>query len=248
MIRIPQYLIGCLACFLLSSPHGFSSEKPWVLFQAGNAAYQAGDFAGAREHYDAALAQTQSAPLYFNLGNTAQRLGDYGLAIYAYEKALRLAPGNPDVKANLALARRAADVAAPPASLFSHLAHFTTVNRWTMITVIFAWAGLIFLLLPRLGARRSGWTVTLGILCWLVALVGSVALWGYHQERDRAFVVSPEAIVRTSPAGESDVIVKPAAGTAVELGRIHGDHVRVKLRDGRSGWIALQDVAPLWPY
>jgi hypothetical protein len=248
MIRITKYLIGCLAYLLICSLHGFSSDKPLELFQAGNAAYQAGDFARAREHYDAALAQTQSAPLYFNLGNAAQRLGDYGLAIYAYEKALRLAPGNPDIKANLALARRAADVAAPPASLLSHLAHFTTVNRWTLITVIFAWAGLIFLLLPRLGARRSGWTVTVGLLCWLVTLVGCMALWGYHQERDRGFIVSSDAIVRTSPAVESDVIVKPAAGTAVTLGRVHGGHVRVALRDGRNGWIALQDVAPLWPH
>lgn len=62
----------------------------------GAAAYRAGDYAAATQ----ALQQAPGTDAAYNLGNALARQGKYQQAIKAYDRALKLAPGNADAQAN----------------------------------------------------------------------------------------------------------------------------------------------------
>src|SRR5262249_60282743 len=61
--------------------------------------------APAAEHERLLASGVASANPYFNLGNAYLKAGQTGRAILAYERARRLAPGDPDLRANLTFAR-----------------------------------------------------------------------------------------------------------------------------------------------
>ena len=74
-----------------------------------NQQFKSGDFAGAAAAYEKIIAaEGPRASVYYNLGNSYQQLKQYGPAILAYERARLLTPRDPDLLANLALARKAA--------------------------------------------------------------------------------------------------------------------------------------------
>ena len=80
-------------------------------FDQANQHFQAGNFAGAAEAYQAEInSGGASAALLYNLGNSQYRMGEFGRAILSYERARLLTPRDPDLLANLSLARKAATV------------------------------------------------------------------------------------------------------------------------------------------
>lgn len=86
-------------------------------FERANQRFDHGDFAGAAAAYQQLLTEYgPRAAVFYNLGNCYQRLGQYGPAILAYERARLLTPRDPDLLANLALARKAATAFEEPGS------------------------------------------------------------------------------------------------------------------------------------
>jgi Ca-activated chloride channel family protein len=79
------------------------AERAAALFEdpawAGTAAYRAGDYAAAADHFQGA----DSADSWYNRGNALARAGDLEGAIEAYRRSLELAPGREDAADNLAL-------------------------------------------------------------------------------------------------------------------------------------------------
>ncbi|MFU8764008.1 MAG: VWA domain-containing protein [Haliea sp.] len=79
------------------------AERAAALFEnsawAGAAAYSAGDYAAAAEHFQRA----DSADGWYNRGNALARAGDLDGAIDAYQRSLALEPGREDAADNLAL-------------------------------------------------------------------------------------------------------------------------------------------------
>jgi tetratricopeptide (TPR) repeat protein len=73
--------------FVYSSPALSHSEAAIKQFQAGNSAFQAGDYRNALTAFESALAQGMSTPaLHFNIGVAAYRLGDYSRAETAFKE------------------------------------------------------------------------------------------------------------------------------------------------------------------
>jgi Ca-activated chloride channel family protein len=64
----------------------------------GSASFRAGDYAAAADDY----AKVQSADGAYNEGNALAKLGKYEDALASYDRALKLAPGMEDAKANKA--------------------------------------------------------------------------------------------------------------------------------------------------
>src|SRR5687767_8758548 len=82
------------------------AQSPGALFEAGNRAYETGDFAAALALYEQLLAQgLGSAELFYNLANTHYKLGTLGQARLWYERSLLTKPGDDDARHNVNLIR-----------------------------------------------------------------------------------------------------------------------------------------------
>ncbi len=97
-------LCNKLLLFLLFVP-AILSAQPQTFMERGNDYYQKQQYDKAVQAYNKVLNEGyESAELYYNLGNAYYRKGNLGYAILNYERALKLSPGDDDIRHNLALA------------------------------------------------------------------------------------------------------------------------------------------------
>ena len=109
-------LLGWLASYAqepadsLAQPAAEQSEsapRPTTdeLWDMANTAYINGNFHSAAEVYEEILSRgVSSVKLYYNLANAYFKEDRIGKAILYYKRALRLAPGNDDIRHNLSVA------------------------------------------------------------------------------------------------------------------------------------------------
>jgi len=220
-------------------------------FAAANEAYTQGRYEQAVEGYQAVLdAGSASGALYHNLGNAYARLDRVGPAVWAYERARRLRPGDPRLRHNLEYVRRRAGL--PPRGLPARgLA--ALVAGWSPL-LLFG-VGVLALGAGLLGAvfrggpdqylawrMPSAWgLVAAGLLLVAVALGTS-----YVQAHERrAVVINETALLRTAPNETTAPDSTLREGTMVEVQAPQGPWRCVRLGDGTIGWLpadALNEV------
>ena len=224
-------------------------------FAQANRQFSAGDFAGAAASYEQILAaEGPRAAVFYNLGNSYQRLGKYGYAILAYERARLLTPRDPDLVANLALARKAAaafEESAPNPRLDAAL-HYLSRNEWSWLVA----GGALFLGglavvcgvmgLPRRGLRQAA--LTAASLAVLAILAGAAALDQRRDEASQGIVLTEKAGVRLSPFEKAEVLGTPGLGRTVLLRGHNGgfDYIEVP-GTNLHGWLPATDVAAITP-
>lgn len=235
-----------LTLFFLGFGSQFSSAGQ---FADANAAFKSGDFVKAAEGYEKNLkADGPSAAGYYNLGNAYQRQGQYGSAILAYERAKLITPRDPDLRANLELARKAVSAfdesdGNPNAEAF--LEYFSR-NEWSWIVVgaAFLGAGIVFAAGCVRIKKRWLKTSAMAGICAAVVVIGiaGTALVKRGGESERAVVVSKEGAVRLSPFASAEVVGTPGPGRIVTLGKREGEFCYVTVSgQGLSGWMAKGD-------
>ena len=224
-------------------------------FGAANRQYQAGDYAGAAASYEQILAADgPRAAVLYDLGNSYQRLGKYGPAILAYERARLLTPRDPDLSANLALARKAATAFEEPGRnprLEAALTYLSR-NEWSWLVAGSALVlGSLALLagvlrLPRRGLRQAAATVA--GLATLALIAGSAALYLRRAEAQRGIVLTAAAAVRLSPFEQAEALGTPGPGRIVQFSGKTGDFYYIEVPGvNLHGWMASRDVAAITP-
>ncbi|QXD14535.1 BatD family protein [Rhodocaloribacter litoris] len=216
-------------------------------FDAGNRLYAEGDYRGALEAYERALATGfASGALYLNLGNAYYRLDELGQAIRYYEKARRLLPESREVSHNLRITRSRA------------------VDQFSQVPVPF-WRGWWQKAVAALGARGfflvglSGYLTALGLaglriwrarphawhrrmltLAALVGGVGLVAAFGASVAEEggrRAVVVVEQVELRTRPGETGEAALTVHEGLVVDVTGEDGGWIAVRLPNGVTGWL-----------
>jgi tetratricopeptide (TPR) repeat protein len=157
LLFISLLLLACLAttAWWITPRPGADTE----VLTVAQSLYLAGHYAEAAQIYEQLAAQgVQDSGLFYNLGNAYYQLGDLAQAIVSYERAAQLAPRDPDVRTNLALARSQvastppAGADGPLASLANLTAGWLTLNE-TALLALGAWFLLALLLLVGRMAR-----------------------------------------------------------------------------------------------
>ncbi len=227
-----------------------------ALFEQGNRLYQAEDYAGAAQAYEAILDLGAVAPeVYFNLGNAALRRDDVGRAVWAYAKAEQLDPWDADIRANLEFARGLTADAAPEregsrmlGAVVSAVSILPEPAVWTLALGAY-WAlgiaAVVALLLPGWRRGRGALFWTLGVAC--VVLVGSL---GLRRAIDAgggpsAVVLVPELDVTNEPGDDSRTVFTLHAGTEVRVARELGRWREIALGSDLKGWVPADAVAEL---
>lgn len=216
----------------------------------GNQAYQDGDYATAIEAYEAVQAAGfESAGLEYNLGNAYFKSGDLGRSILHWERALALSPGDPDVQANLELARSLTVDAVEPLPTFWLV---SAVSWWLqafrrgvlILSVAMGWialsGGIILRVLARSEAphRLGRWAAIAGASVVLILgsnlLARELGVW----QPERAVILVEATPVRSAPAEEDDLtLFEIHEGTRVRIDQRAGEWAEVVLDDGKVGWV-----------
>jgi tetratricopeptide (TPR) repeat protein len=237
-----------VALAVLAAPAAVSAQGE--ILEQGNQLYQQEDFRGAIDAYETVLAAGwESATLHYNLGNAYFRIGELGRSILAWERALALAPGDPDALANLELARSLTVDAVQPLPRFWL---FEVVSWWVWLIprglllglVGAAWvaaaAGAVVRILAR-GGETSRWGSRIAVASGAVVLVLGTSLvvreLGLGQP-ERAVILADAVPVRAAPADTDDLtLFEIHEGTRVRVDQRAGEWAEIVLDDGKVGWV-----------
>ena len=229
------------------------ADTPEETFERANRAYDEGRFAEAAELYRTVLRyQVEDPRVDYNLGNAEFRLGNLGRAILHYERARRLAPSDPDVRANLAFARslRLDRVPEPERpALVAWLARILDrlgPDRLAWITLGLAWlaCGLLAwgLAAPGRWRARHGWG--LAVVVTAIAVAGGAWYGTGHTQSGNptAVVVTQLADVFAGPGANNATLATVHEGLDVEVWAEREEWLQVRLPNGVSGWVAREAV------
>lgn len=220
-----------------------------TLWERANAAYNEGKFATAAELYEAILANNQhSAKLYFNLGNAYYKQDKLGKAILNYNRALRLAPADEDVRHNLEYATAATKDNIEEIPVFFLTSWVRSVrdmmgcNGWTALSLVALCVALAstlaYLLAQRLSLRKAGFYV-MGVAA-LLFIVSTIFAMNKRDELvsgEKAIIMSSAAPIKSSPDRAATDLFVLHEGTSLTLGECIDGWVEIRIADGRKGWI-----------
>jgi tetratricopeptide (TPR) repeat protein len=216
-----------------------------TLFDEANGQFKAGNFTEAAASYEKILiSEGPRASVFYNLGNSYQAQKKYGLAILAYERARLLSPRDPDLLANLNLARKAA-------TAFEESTFFPTLEVVIQYLSRDEWSWLVAGSALMLGALAvfCGWRgthkfalISAGAASLIIA-AGTAILWARRGESERGIILSENATVRLSPFEKAESLGTPGQGKSVRLGAKSGDFQYADVPSTNlRGWLAAKDV------
>jgi tetratricopeptide (TPR) repeat protein len=234
---------------LLAAATGARADGVSETFSQANKLYEEGKYAQAAAAYDGLIQNGHISPaIYFNDGNAWLKAGHMGRAIYAYRRAEELAPRDPDIRANLEIARTQAgtSTAALPGSRWTRWAGRLTLNEWTVAAG--AAVALFFILLtvrqisPVFAKSGFGWTVFLAAASvWLLACLG-MSVNQRLLEKSSIVLVS-ESVARRGPMDESQSSFTAHDGAELMVLARDGDWLQVSDAAKHIGWLPQKDVA-----
>ena len=228
-------------------------DEAW---KRGNEAHLRGDYAAAAAAYEQLdKQQVVSADLDYNLGVTYFRQGRLGRAIWAFERALVVAPDDEDARFNLAQARKLADQRAHDKLEGSEreALWIRVVDYVSPSTVVWLFCGLYLgcfalLFVRRRMAEDSRVAVTTGaaILGMGALLAGLLVLGRMNLARIPFAVVLPDAVA-VKEGADNNFRTSFEVHGGLRVRALERDQIwlRVRLANGLEGFVRAEDVGLL---
>ena len=231
---------------------GYSQNM--TLFEQGNTLYNDGKYQEAINKYQAILeTDVHSAELYFNLGNAHYKLNNIAPSIYYYEKALQLNPNDSEIKNNLNFAKNmtldAIDVIPEVgmSKVLNNVSNALSFDLWAILAVIFV-LNFVFLFINYLLSKSSQskrMSFTFSFLCFALmsaSLIAAFHKYNLDQSDNPAIVFAQETKVKSEPNLRSEEAFRLHEGTKVQVLDTVENWKKIKLTDGKIGWIMAEDI------
>jgi len=227
------------------------------LFTNANKLYQQESYMEALELYqEVENKQFESSALYYNMANIYYKTNQVAPAIYYYEKALKLDPNNKDIAFNLDFAQRMTldNIEALPKSLGEKFRDGVilkfTYNAWAIIAVSLAFLFAILFLLYHFSyntVKKRIYFITSILSAVFVALSMFFAIKNNHyiKTTKTAIIFAAQTQVKSAPTKTSDVNFELHEGTKVYILEFLDNWRKIKIADGKTGWMDVEDLKEL---
>jgi tetratricopeptide (TPR) repeat protein len=217
-------------------------------FLQANKSYEEGHYAQAASGYQSLIDHGYVSPaIYFNAGNAWFKANQIGRAIYCYRRAEELAPRDPDIRANLQIARTQAGttIASLPGNHWTRWVGRLTLNEWTAAASVSV-ALFFFILMARQTSanfNRSAGGITVALAIVSIWLIGCLGMSIDQQLLDKSsIIIVPEAVVRRGPMDESQSAFTAHDGAELTVLARDGDWLQVSGASHQIGWLPQKDV------
>jgi len=219
------------------SPCTAAAASPDALFQAGAAAYRAGDYMLAAEAFRGSVTLRPASGALQNLGNAEWQRHRAGAAILAWDQALWLDPFNQSARQNLRFARKNAQLESPDLAWYEVISTWLPVSWWAWIAGISLWLAVGMGMLPGiLRRRKSTWQQAIAAVALMVFLLSVPADVGVETRSRIGFVLQKDTPLRLTPTLEAQVVTRLAAGEPARLVRTRGNYILIRT-NLTLGWV-----------
>lgn len=224
------------------------------LFDDANALYNDANYTEAIERYKTILDSGEhSAELYFNMANAHYKLNHIAPSIYYYEKALLLKPHDKDIKNNIAFARNMtvdAIDSVPEVGISKLIKNMTNVmsfDAWAKTSValiiLFVVLFIVYYFTDSTSKKRLAFiTSNMSFLLAIVALVFAFHKFKLVSNDQPAIVFAEETKIKSEPNLRSSEAFVLHEGTKVQVLDTVNNWKKIKLSDGKTGWIMNDDI------
>lgn len=218
-------------------------------FLRGIEQYKSGDFQAAVEEFTRITGSgIKNGRLFYNLGNAYLKDNDLGHSILWYERALKLDPGDPDLRFNhsYALSQILDEKEGKSNPILTVLFFWKQVLGETSVK----WIGIVLNLIVwviftiRHFQRKRSFRTALPILMILSVIFALTALYNYYETAHTRFaVVLPDAVaVRSGLTEGATELFTLHSGTKVKIEKEQKGHYRIFFSEGKIGWVRQSDV------
>ena len=192
--------------------------------------------------------QAQSPDLYLNLANSYFKSGRIGPAILYYKKALRLAPGDQEIKFNLKFAMEQHSLAVNDEQgwfkeKFTGFINLIPLNKALPLAVLLYWVLVLALILALFFRKRRLVVSTIVVAVLFVAMAGYTGIKYYignlHPE---GVVLAETAQIRYSFEGGEEVAFTLGEGSVVEILNNRNRWYQIKDAGSNIGWIKSDEL------
>ena len=227
------------------------------LFVKANNFYQKEAYKEAVDTYKKIESQsTVSTDLYYNIANAYYKLNEVAPAIYYYEKALQLDPNNQDARYNLAFANRMTidKIDVLPKTFLQKLddsyINIFKYDTWALIAVV---SSILFVLLflsyyfSFISSRKRFYFIGAIISLFVLVMSFAFAYSGhtYAKNNNPAIIFALRAPVKDAPTPNSNTVFELHEGTKVLILEKVDTWQKIKLADGKIGWIDQNNLKAL---
>jgi tetratricopeptide (TPR) repeat protein len=245
---------------ILIVANSISAQNADSLFYSANDLYKNEKFEKAIELYKQIESKgLTSSELYYNLGNSYYKLNQVGPSIYYFEKALKRNPLNEDVKNNLIFAKRLAldKIEELPKTVFQkfniNYLQQLSYNQWAVVVIVLSLLGSVLFLLfyfadaPSI-KRLYFITSSLCFILLIGALLITFNQYSLSKNNKEAIVFAEKTEVRNAPTFNSEEVFTLHEGTKVLVLDAVDNWKKIKLADGKIGWIIADEIKILANY
>jgi len=234
-----------------------ASAQNNALFENATASYNKGDYEAAIQNYLEILENGKhSANLYFNLGNTYYKLNQIGPSIYYYEKALLLEPNDTEIKHNLAFAQNMTIDAIEPlpqtsiSKLVASFKNILSFDQWSYTAIfcmfLFVAFYLAFYFFRFTNQKRISFIISLFFLSFsIISVLMAVVQYQDFKETHPAIVFAEESRIKAEPNNRSEEVFILHEGSKVAVEDQLENWVKIRLVDGKTGWMPAIDLKML---
>ncbi len=204
-------------------------------------AFNAGNYAQAKDYFEQSLAQADTAKTNYNLANTCEKLGEIGKAKAYYMRAIYQDPRLKEAVFNLnALDKKYALSPYNTSNsdfFFDELSH----NEWIVILAISLWlVSIFFIVLPLLKIYKA-WQSFLGLIFSLSSVLSAFGVSYWHSYANTAISLSDNAPLKLSPTPTSDNIYTAKQAQVFCIKKQQGNFYLLQ-DSNKKAWTPLDDI------